>query len=151
MEPPRKSKPMDRRTFMEMSASVVACGILPPRLALALACGEGNREAQGESSDAPPIVLLDTALAESRAYAELAAARERARIVDIHGDVGALWHGRLGRPRTTLIGTLRASDFFVLRHLAAGEGRIVSSTNSNTSGACRITFRIGAAAGRGPH
>ncbi|HEV3106215.1 MAG TPA: hypothetical protein VGZ01_11050 [Trinickia sp.] len=121
---------MDRRSFMKIGASVVAGGLLPPMLIAA----RGN----GTRGEAPPIVLVDTALAESRAYAELAAARDSAHVVDIDGDVGALWHAMLGRVSATLVGALRASDFFVLRHLAVGEGRIVSHTNGERT----ITFRI---------
>lgn len=121
---------MNRRSFMKIGASMAAGGCLPPWLA-ARAHGDGAHAAP------PTIVLVDGELAESRACAALAV-RDGARIVDIESDVGVLWHATLAGARTRLVGALRASDFFVLRHLAASEGRVVSQAD----GAYAITFRI---------
>jgi hypothetical protein len=116
---------------MKIGARVAAGGLLPPWLAAA--SGDGTRGGRTR----PTLALVDAALGESRTYAALAA-RSGAHIVDIQGDIGALWHATLRRAGATLVGALRGSDFFVLRHLAAGEGRVVSHESDGRT----VTFRI---------
>lgn len=76
-------------------------------------------------NDSPTLVLVDAALRES---CEHAAAwgedgEHRHHIVEIGGDVGALWYMRLRDWAGMTKGALRPSDCFVLRTFAIAEGR----------------------------
>jgi hypothetical protein len=109
---------MDRRTFVKTSAALAAAVCGPSPVAAAL-------ERPGT------LVLVDAALPGSRAFADAAALRA-ARVVEIGGDVGALWYAtlapHLAQTDAALIGALRASDFFVLERLAASARCCVSCT-----------------------
>ena len=107
---------MDRRTFVKTSTLMTAAACMSPRLAAALERPE-------------TIVLVDTSLPASRAFAVATAARRAMPFMEIGDDVGLFWHATFARhfaqPNVLAIGVLRASDGFVLRQLA-------------TSASCRV-------------
>ena len=125
---------MDRRTFVKTGASLAAARCMPPPLAAAL-----ERPAT--------LALADTALRAGRAFAEAAAARATP-LVEVGEDVGALWHAtlapHLARKDAALIGVIRASDFFVLRQLAARAGCRAAQTTTQAGGGgpAVVTFVI---------
>ncbi|QCP49945.1 hypothetical protein FAZ95_12615 [Trinickia violacea] len=101
---------MDRRTFVKASTWMSAAACVPPRVAAAL-------------ERAGTIVLVDTSLPASRAFAAATAARRAMPFMEIGGDAGMFWHAtlapHLAQANALAIGVLRASDGFVLRQLAA--------------------------------
>lgn len=76
-------------------------------------------------NDSPTLVLVDPTLRESREHAAAWGERgeHRHHILEIGGDVGALWYMRLRDWAGRTKGALRPSDCFVLRTLALAEGR----------------------------
>ncbi|PTB21947.1 hypothetical protein C9I57_04805 [Trinickia symbiotica] len=72
----------------------------------------------------PVVVIVDASLDESVEWARSAIAHG-ASVIDGGDDVGALWYRALRGTRVSVVGALRASDFFVIRHLARSEGRTV--------------------------
>lgn len=125
---------MDRRTFVKTGASLAAAGCVPPCLVAALKRPQ-------------TLAIVDVSLAKSRVFADTLA-RRGLPFVDVRGDVGALWFAtlasHLARTNATLTGVVRASDFFVLKHLAASAGRRpshVAVTDAAGSSAA-VTFVI---------
>jgi hypothetical protein len=124
---------MDRRTFVKTGAWLTAAGGVWPWFADP---GEERRA----------IAIFDPALAASRAFAD-DAARAGMLAIDIRDDIGELWYAtlapRLARASAPLVGVLRASDFFVLKQLAAGAGHVVRHAAQESAGrAMAIAFVI---------
>jgi hypothetical protein len=132
---------MNRRVFMKASAGLAVTAWFGHALAsrpVCAVCTVCTVRAQ------PAIAIVDPSLLESVTRAS-AAARDGARIVECGGDVAVLWYEALARSRAPLVGALRASDFFVLRHLARSDGRVLTH---EAAGAGTVAFRImGASAG----
>ena len=122
---------MNRRTFMSASLGAVAAGCAMPWFD----CHGAFR-----SSRAAALVVLDSRLQASRAYAALAGA-DVAICLEVDADVGALWHGRLRDWPGLMRGALRPSDCFVLRNLAIADARAFRSI---TIVAGALGFEIGA-------
>ena len=129
---------MDRRMFVKTGAWVTAAGWLPSWFADALEKPGG-------------MAIYDASLAESRAFAELAA-RSGMRLFDIDGDIGVFWHTtlalRLARSNALLAGVIRASDFFVLKRLAANANRPVLFAERHGAGGSAVVFSASAAGSR---
>ncbi|WP_206998728.1 hypothetical protein [Trinickia mobilis] len=125
---------MDRRTFVKTGAWLTVGGWLPPWLADALKKPGG-------------MAIYDASLAASRAFADSAACGGT-QLFAIEGDVGVLWYARLApclaRTNAPLAGVIRASDFFVLKHLAVAANRTVLQVERHgAGGACAVAFLIG--------
>ena len=118
---------MDRRLFIKTSAGLAASGWVGH--ALALHTGGAQRA----------VAIVDTSLAESVTWAG-AAVRDGAHVIECGDDVAALWYAVLAHARVPLVGALRASDFFVLRHLARSDGCNVTREAANAG---VIAFHIG--------
>ncbi len=127
---------MNRREFVQASAGLAATVSLaraPVSRAVCTVCVQ------------PPIAIVDPSRFDSVAWAK-AAACDGARIVECDGDVAVLWYEVLARSRVPLVGALRASDFFVLRHLARSDGRAVAH---EAAVAGMVAFRIMGASAAG--
>jgi hypothetical protein len=92
----------------------------------------------------PTIAIVDPSLSESVAWAS-AAARDGARVVECGAEVAVLWYEVLARSSAPLVGALRTSDFFVLRHLARSDGRAVAQVAVGARIAGMVAFRIAGA------
>ncbi|MFC0398954.1 hypothetical protein [Paraburkholderia rhizosphaerae] len=93
------------------------------------------------------LALFDATLAQADAFTRHAS-RLRIPAFDIGDDIGALWHTALA-PRvtqtpSTLLGLIRASDFFVLTRLALRPDRLVARTTdaSRPHGNAAVSFVI---------
>ena len=117
---------MNRRVFMKTSVGLAASGWI------------GHAFASHPRCRQPAIAIVDPSLSESVRCAA-AAARGGARVVECGIDVATLWYAGLARTRAPLVGALRGSDFFVLRHLARSDGRAVMH---EAVGAGIVAFRI---------
>jgi hypothetical protein len=117
---------MNRRLFIKTSAGLAAAG------------WTGHAHAIRTPRAQRAIAIVDPSLIESVRWAR-AAARDGANVIECGDDVAVLWYEALARTHAPLIGALRASDFFVLRHLARSDGRNVAQT-----GECKgvISFSI---------
>lgn len=131
---------MDRRTFVTTSLGAAATGCATPWL-----------DCYGVLSNSREtvLVLLDSTLAASRAFASIASIasisnEQGACRLDIGTDVGLLWHRQLRDWPGTMRGVLRPSDCFVLRNFSVADGR---AFGSQKTGAGTIAFVIGATAG----
>ncbi|PCE26868.1 hypothetical protein BWP39_08765 [Paraburkholderia acidicola] len=110
---------MDRRTFVASSAWLAAtAGYTWPAFARV-----------GASSGT--LAVVDMNFAHGRAFAQHAA-HVGMTTLEIGDDIGALWHSvlasHLASTRGSLIGIARASDSFVLAHLASRTCRISQQT-----------------------
>ncbi|MEQ5838164.1 hypothetical protein N0A02_01745 [Paraburkholderia acidicola] len=110
---------MDRRTFVATSAWLAAtAGYTWPALA---------RVADTRGA----LAVLDVNFAHGRAFAQHAA-RVGMTTLEVGDDIGALWHSvlasHLASTGGSLIGIARASDSFVLAHLASRTCRISQQT-----------------------
>jgi hypothetical protein len=122
---------MNRRTFMLSGAALATvAGSAWPWFA----------QAAGSAREARAFAIVDSMLCCADALARYAA-RVGLPVFETGGDVGTLWFAqlaplldsaavtaaapaaRLARPRASLLGITRASDYFVLRHLALCAGR----------------------------
>lgn len=121
---------MNRRIFLMAGAGVAAGGWFGRAMAM---------DACDPVPAAPVIVVVDASLDESVEWGRAAVA-DGASVIDSGDDVGALWYRALADARAPVVGALRASDFFVARHLARSEGRLVSH---ETVRAGVVAFRIG--------
>lgn len=115
---------MDRRAFITASAGAAAfCWAAPW-----LDCyGVLIDRMQPEHPSLPTLIVVDSALAESRAFAANACGSGVHRIdmgIDIDADVGTLWHAKLRHWTGAICGMLRPSDCFVLRTFSMAEGRV---------------------------
>ncbi|PMS38099.1 hypothetical protein B0G57_101195 [Trinickia symbiotica] len=122
---------MNRRIFLIASAGLAASG----GFGRAIALGDRHSVAAG-----PVVAIVDASLDESVAWARSAIAYG-ASVIDGGDDVGALWYRALTGARVSVVGALRASDFFVVRYLARSEGRTVVH-ESGSAGV--VAFRIDA-------
>ena len=104
---------MKRRTFTYASLGAAA---------IAYACPWREGFAADRASHERVLVLTDSTLPASRAYAAMYMAAGRHRL-ETGLDVGALWHSRLREWAGTIRGVLRPSDCFVLQNLSVSEGR----------------------------
>ncbi|QDQ83737.1 hypothetical protein [Paraburkholderia megapolitana] len=100
---------MDRRTFVATSAWLAAtAGYTWPAFA---------RVADTRGT----LAVVDLNFAHGRAFAQHAAGMSMA-TVEVGDDIGALWHSvlvsHLAGTGASLVGVVRASDSFVLAHLA---------------------------------
>ena len=122
---------MDRRTFITGNVAMASIG---GAMAAFDWCGQFSEPQR--SAGASSLIVIDTALAESHAYAvdfwEAGSA-----LLAVDADVGALWHTRLRHWLGPISGVLRPSDCFVLRTFSLAEGR-----------AFRFAARDGAAGAR---
>ncbi|MGF6444048.1 hypothetical protein [Paraburkholderia youngii] len=124
---------MDRRTFMLTGAWLAtAAGGAWPWLARAAACAD----------DARAFAIVDSTLECGASFARYAA-HLRLPTFETGDDAGALWFTTLapklddGRPphaMPALIGFTRASDYFVLQHLALRTGRFVEHRHEAREG-----------------
>jgi hypothetical protein len=121
---------MNRRLFITTSAGLAVSGWIAQALALPTTGAQ------------PAIAVVDPSLIESVRWAS-AAVRDGAHVIACGDDVAELWYAELARAHVPLVGALRGSDFFVLRHLARSDGRNVSR-KAVRSGV--IAFHIGAPA-----
>jgi hypothetical protein len=122
---------MNRRIFLMASAGLAASG------------GFGRAMALGSEHSvpaAPVVAIVDASLDESIERAKAAIA-DGASVIDGGDDVGALWYRALTGARVSVVGALRASDFFVVRRLARSEGRTVIR---ESGGAGVVAFHIDA-------
>lgn len=94
--------------------------------ALAYAMPWRDCVAVGRTSSKRALVLVDSTLPASRAYAAIAM-EAGGRRLEVGTDVGALWHDHLCDWTGTIRGVLRPSDCFVLRNLSMSEGRMFRS------------------------
>jgi hypothetical protein len=120
---------MNRREFVKASAGLAATVSLAPVPVSRAACTICAQ---------PAIAIVDPSLVESVKWASTAA-REGARVIKCGGDAAVLWYEVLARSRVPIVGALRASDFFVLRHLARSAGRAVAH---EAAGPGTVAFRI---------
>ena len=127
---------MDRRLFMTASAGCVVTAWIGRVFASSPVCAACEARA-ARPQPAIAIAIVDPSLPESVTCAS-AAARDGARIVECVSDVALLWYEVLAHSHVPLVGVLRASDFFVLRHLARSDGRAVA----HEAGASTVVFRI---------
>jgi hypothetical protein len=123
---------MNRREFVKASAGLAATASLARTPVSRAACTTYTVSTQ------PAIVIVDPTLFDSVMWVR-AAVCNGARIVECGGDVAVLWYEVLVRLRVPLLGALRASDFFVLRHLARSDGRVVAH---EVAGAGTVAFHI---------
>lgn len=109
---------MKRRTFTHLSlgAAALACA-MPWRDCLAI----------GRDSPARMLVLIDSTLPASRAYAAIWRDAKVLRL-EAGSDVGLLWHNRLRDWTGAIRGALRPSDCFILRTMSRSEGRAFHSS-----------------------
>lgn len=129
---------MNRRIFLIASAGLATSGWLGRAMAT---------HAPRAIPVAPVIAIVDASLDESVKWAAAATA-EGATVIEGGDDVGALWYRALAGKRVPLVGAVRASDFFVLRHLGRSEGRMVTQ---ETLSAGVVAFRIDACPATMPH
>jgi hypothetical protein len=121
---------MNRRLFITTSTGLAASGLMGRSLALFTV---GTQ---------PAIAVVDPSLIESVRWAS-AAVRDGAHVIACRDDVAALWYAELAHAHVPLVGALRGSDFFVLRHLARSDGRSVSRKAADAGA---VAFHIGAPA-----
>jgi len=121
---------MNRRLFIQASAGLAASGWFGRALTMPM------HDAEAE----PSIAIFDPSLVQSVQWA-YAVARKGARVIACGDDVADLWYALLARVGAPIVGALRPSDVFVLKHLMKGSGRNV--TGEAASGAV-IFFRIDA-------
>jgi hypothetical protein len=124
---------MDRRTFMLTGAWLsTAAGGAWPWLAQAAAC----------AADARTFAIVDPTLECGASFARYAA-HLRLPTFETGDDAGALWFttlaprlddGQTSRATVSLIGFTRASDYFVLQHLALRTGRFVEHSHEHREG-----------------
>ena len=110
---------MDRRTFVATSAWLaVTAGYTWPAFA---------RVADTRGT----LAVVDLNFAHGRAFAQHAARMSMA-TVEVGDDIGALWHtvltSHLAGTGGSLVGVVRASDSFVLAHLASRSYRVSQQT-----------------------
>ncbi|SMG26988.1 hypothetical protein [Paraburkholderia susongensis] len=123
---------MDRRTFMLTGAwlSTMAGGAWPW---LAQAAARGN--------EARTLAVADSTLVCGSSFARYAA-HLKLPIFETGDDAGALWFSALApllgdtsaRAAPSLIGFTRASDYFILRHLAMRTGRFIEESHEQRAG-----------------
>ncbi|MBN3847494.1 hypothetical protein G3N58_11730 [Paraburkholderia sp. Ac-20342] len=121
---------MDRRTFMLTGAwlSTMAGGAWPW---FAQAVARGNL-----GNDMHTLAIVDSTLVCGASFARYAAHLQLP-VFETGDDAGALWFTALApwlgdaasRATPSLIGFTRASDYFVLRHLAIRTGRFVEHSH----------------------
>jgi hypothetical protein len=114
---------MNRRLFIQASAGLAASGWL------------GHVPTTPTRHAAPPIAIFDPSLVQSVQWAG-AVAHDGARVIACGDDVAALWYALLSRVDAPIVGALRPSDFFVLKHLMQSSGR--DMTRGAASG--RVVF-----------
>jgi hypothetical protein len=124
---------MDRRTFMLTGAWLsTAAGGAWPWLAQAAACADNART----------VAIVDSTLECGASFARYAA-HLRLQTFETGDDAGALWFttlaplldaGKSSRAVPSLIGFTRASDYFVLQHLALRTKRFVEHSHEAREG-----------------
>jgi hypothetical protein len=121
---------MDRRSFVTTSLGAAAFGCAMPWLK----CYGVLNDSHGSV-----LVLLDSTLAASCAYASMAN-EQSVRRIEVGTDVGWVWHRRLRDWPGAIRGVLRPSDCFVLRRFSSADGRAFGSEKID---ARAIAFEIG--------
>lgn len=110
---------MDRRAFIATSAGAAAVYWATEWLDC-YAVLTNRQPPERPSSRA--LIVTDTTMAESRAFAASTSASDALRI-HIDHDVGTLWHATLRNWTGAICGVLRPSDCFVLQSFSMAEGR----------------------------
>jgi hypothetical protein len=117
----KEAREMDRRSFIATGVWISGGVLTPAWLIQATQAAEAAQAGSGQHA----LAIFDASLTEAAAFAGHTA-RLGISALDIGDDIGALWHATLA-PRAasepvTILGVVRAADYFVLSRLAQRPG-----------------------------
>jgi hypothetical protein len=121
---------MDRRTFLAAGAGLPALSHAMPWF---------GRDGKLRDPKHRVLFIVDSTLPATQAL-QAAWGFDGRDAIEVGADVGALWYARLRDWPGVIRGSLRPSDYFVLRNLSVGGGRVFRSLNV---GHGAIAFIIG--------